>query len=875
MQAFAQVGVIGCGEAGIELSRQRVELLCEQHAQGGDGIAAAEAVVGGRIVEQRRFDVVGRALGNHAGAGAERASQAVDVDGFREHARETARTELAFDGGVAVGRRRECRARARGRRDIGAQPPQRLRAVEPRHTHVEQQHVIATRAGQGQRGFAVAGSVAAMAQRRGRFGKEAQAQRIVVGDQELHATSPFRSRWPQSAPLSGAPCMHFVFRVICIVLALGIGSQARAAGLRAAVDTLQAGGIVVKKIQVELMPSPEGGQDLRLTAAQLDWPEVALQLVDIEAHCPLEPDAAAWRCAGQARLRTATGAQPLEAGFVAQLEQGRLSLELNRAPARLSLNPRGEGEDLRWQVRLRQLPLDWLSDLLRKSWPVVTRLDGQLALDAELPAGDAASTEIDYSLRDFGFDTVDGSKAAAHVSLAGKLEWHDGTPWRLRHRGQIGSGEVLAGAFHVAFADHGTRLDFGLAPERDAYRVSDLVFDDPGVLRLAGAALVAPAAPNPLRALDIESATALLPQAQQRYLASLLGLAGWGELQTRGRVTARGRFDAQGPLEATLVLAPVDVAEKTRGVGIDALEGELAWRRDGELAATELRWKSAQLYSLPLGAARLHWQSRDGALSLREPARIPLLGGSLDLLRLGVHPAAVGGERVKAGLAVHDVELSALSQALGWPRFGGKLGGAVPELRYADERLELTGGLMLDVFDGTLNVTGLALERPFGVSPSLSADIAFEKLDLSLLTGTFDIGGITGRLSGYVRALRLVDWRPVAFDAQLQALDGGRISQRAVNTISSVGGGGIAAGLQASMLKLFDTFGYSRLGIGCRLQNAVCHMRGLDADAARYTLVEGRGLPRIQIVGHQSQVDWAVLVDRLQAAARGTKPVIH
>ena len=77
------------------------------------------------------------------------------------------------------------------------------------------------------------------------------------------------------------------------------------------------------------------------------------------------------------------------------------------------------------------------------------------------------------------------------------------------------------------------------------------------------------------------------------------------------------------------------------------------------------------------------------------------------------------------------------------------------------------------------------------------------------------------------------------------------------------------------MLKLFDTFGYSRLGIGCRLQNAVCRMRGLEADGARYTLVEGRGLPRIQIVGHQSEVDWAILVDRLQAAARGTKPVIH
>ncbi|MBL8296924.1 MAG: hypothetical protein JNN30_01140 [Rhodanobacteraceae bacterium] len=669
--------------------------------------------------------------------------------------------------------------------------------------------------------------------------------------------------------------MQFVFRIICIVLVLGIGTQVRAAGLRATVDTLRSGGVSVEKIQVELVPTRAGGQDLRLLAARLNWPDADLQLFDLDVQCPLEPDAAVWRCAGRARLKTAREAAPLEAGFVAQLEQGQLSLEINRAPARLSLNHR-EGRGGRvWQVRLRQLPLAWLSELLRRSWPALTRVDGQLAADAELPADGAGRTEIDYSLRDFGFDTADGSRAAAQVNLAGKLEWREGRPWQLRHRGQIGSGEVLAGAFHVAFADHGTRLEFGLAPDHDAYRISDFVYDDPGVLNLTASALIAPAAANPVRALSLDSATVQLPQAQQRYLTSVLGLAGWSELQSRGRISLRGTADGLGLQDASVTLDAVDVAEKQRGLGIDALAGELSWERDGELAATELHWKSAQLYALPLGAAQLRWQSRDGVLALREPARIPLLGGSLDLLRLRLHPAAVRGERIQAGLAVHDVELSALSKALGWPRFGGTLGGAVPELRYADERLDLAGGLLLDVFGGSLNVTGLALERPFGISPSLSADIAFEGLDLSLLTGTFDIGGITGRLSGYVRALRLVDWQPVAFDAQLQALGGGRISQRAVTTISSVGGGGIAAGLQASVLKLFDTFGYSRLGIGCRLHNAVCHMRGLDADASRYTLVEGRGLPRIQIVGHQSEVDWAILVERLQAAARGTKPVIN
>lgn len=712
-----------------------------------------------------------------------------------------------------------------------------------------------------------------MAERRRGVDEKVQTQRIVVGDQQFHATFPFSRGWPQSAPLSGSPRMPILFRFAGIVLAVLAGAQARAAGVRVAVDALHSGGVDVKKIKIELDATAGGVQNLMLSAQQLDWGDLSLQAFALEARCPLEAVAAVWRCSGQARLRPSPTAAAVEAGFVAQLADGRLNLEVNRAPARLSLQRHGDGDASRWQLQLRQLPLDWLQDLLRRSWPALTRVDGQLAFDLALPAGNTELWQADYSLRDLGFDTADGRQAAAHLNLAGKLDWRPGTPWRLQHRGQIGSGEVLAGPAHVVFADHGTRLEFGLVPERGAYRLDDVVYDDPGVLHIDGRALVDTSAPQPLRDASL-SAVATLPQAQQRYAGSALGVAGWSGLTSSGRITAQAQLDAQGTKAATLRFAEVDLTEPERGLGIDALAGELDWRRDGAGAVSELGWKSARVYALPLGPARLRWQARDGALALASPAQLPLLDGRLHLQHLVVRPAAASGERFEAGFAVHDVALSTVSEAFGWPRFGGTLGGAVPQLRYSGERLDLTGGLLLDVFDGTVNVTGLALERPFGVSPSLSADIAFDRLDLSLLTGTFDIGGITGRLSGKIQALRLVDWQPVAFDAQLQALDGGRISQRAVNTISSVGGGGIAAGLQASMLKLFDTFGYARLGIGCRLHNAVCHMRGLDTDGSRYTLVEGRGLPRIQIVGHQAQVDWAVLVDRLQAAARGTRPVI-
>jgi len=74
---------------------------------------------------------------------------------------------------------------------------------------------------------------------------------------------------------------------------------------------------------------------------------------------------------------------------------------------------------------------------------------------------------------------------------------------------------------------------------------------------------------------------------------------------------------------------------------------------------------------------------------------------------------------------------------------------------------------------------------------------------------------------------------------------------------------------------LFKTFGYKRIGLNCTLQASVCHMGGLDNDADGYTIVEGSGLPRLQVIGHQTQVDWPTVVRRLKAAIEGNGPDVR
>ena len=85
----------------------------------------------------------------------------------------------------------------------------------------------------------------------------------------------------------------------------------------------------------------------------------------------------------------------------------------------------------------------------------------------------------------------------------------------------------------------------------------------------------------------------------------------------------------------------------------------------------------------------------------------------------------------------------------------------------------------------------------FGLEIEAGAEVELDQLDLGQVTEAFSFGLITGRLDGYVRDLRMIDWEPVAFDARLLTSPGNRgrrrISQRAVDNIAALGGGGAAA----------------------------------------------------------------------------------
>src|SRR5204863_8611859 len=81
--------------------------------------------------------------------------------------------------------------------------------------------------------------------------------------------------------------------------------------------------------------------------------------------------------------------------------------------------------------------------------------------------------------------------------------------------------------------------------------------------------------------------------------------------------------------------------------------------------------------------------------------------------------------------------------------------------------LTLNGDHTANVFDGTITGSHFRLRDPLGPWPRLFADVTARSLDLELVTRTFSIGSITGRLDADLQGLELFNWSPVAFDARL------------------------------------------------------------------------------------------------------------
>ena len=660
----------------------------------------------------------------------------------------------------------------------------------------------------------------------------------------------------------------------CVLVATGVQGKV----VDARIARLQTGAGTLQGVQVTLdWPDGAASGTLRLRAAALDFPSLSYRAKNVDWTCPLERTTTdGWRCRGNVRA-AGSKAAPLAVEFSA----AATTADLRVADSRIHYEALAAAPD-RTRVQLERVPVAWLKAYLASLWAEGRWTQGQLdgRVDVLTPAKGPFEVKTDLAVQGLGLETPTGWLAAADLRGRLAIDYRDDAGrQRVDTRLTLRGGELLAQSFYATLPS--SPVEVQVVAERSgqgAWRLPTLRWSDPGVMEADGRATLDSA--SEVSDLDLALKLPNLAVARDRYLTGFLAPAGFPALLLTGGVSAglHLRGGALDALDARFDAANA-IDDKARFT-IAGVNGNLDWTAGADVRPSHVAWGSAALYGIGLGKAAFDLRSTNGELRLQAPVAMTVLEGAITLDHLRWQaPKGATGARFQFGMGMQRLDLASLSQRLGWPPFTGTIGGKIPSARYADSILTLDGGLRMDLFGGNVQLADLVMERPLGIAPTLSADVSLQDLDLEPMTKAFDFGSMTGRLDGRIRELRLVDWTPVAFDAAF-ATDTSfkgkrRISQRAVNDISSVGGGGIVAGLQAQVLKFFDDFGYDRIGIGCALKDNVCQMSGLGSAGDGYIIVAGSGLPRIQVVGFRRRVDWPTLVDRLKAATEGQAPVIQ
>lgn len=645
----------------------------------------------------------------------------------------------------------------------------------------------------------------------------------------------------------------------------------------------------VEGLQAELGFSTQG-LALTVSAERLHLPEPVGEVSQLSFDCPnLRLYSEQFRCeAGQLAFTHATlGTQQLT---VQRLHASNQFSTLSLAFAGLQWadgvwSVAADWQEGRWQaaVNVKAVDIKKLQTILKvfePDWLPVLDMQGQVDLKAILEGRDRQLHSIDseIDLQSVAFSDTAGALAAENIAGDFQIAASLGeSGWQWRQQGTLDSGELYVAPVYLNIGAHPLSLlsQGHWQPETDQVTVSRWQFQQQDVMQADGEATLDD---YQLSSLQADLVSTNLQMLYQSWLQPFVFDTAADDAQLQGEAQLSLVWQDSG-YDLRAQLADISLIDNQQRFNISGLTGNVAWTNQDQILPIDLSWQSAGLYQIDLGAARLQATALKNQLTLSERLSLPVLDGELvlDAFQLFYPPEASVSWSFEGLLK--PVSMPVLSEALGWPLLQGKLSGVIPAVRYENRQVDVDGALMVKIFDGTTIIRDLQLSEPFGYTPHLRANVDINQLDLETLTTAFDFGRISGTLNGYLRDLQLSDWRPIQFDAWLATDENAdtprRISQRAVNNLSQLGGGPGGL-LSRSFLRFFDDFSYQRLGIGCRLSRSICEMRGVSDAEAGYYIVEGGGLPPwINVIGYNRQVDWPVLIDRLQAVSQSDGPVIQ
>jgi len=627
---------------------------------------------------------------------------------------------------------------------------------------------------------------------------------------------------------------------------------------------------------------------LTLNAREVSLPEPAGKLSDLAVVCD-QPVIAEPRFGCEAGRLTArggpTGALDMQMRAELRSDTGvttfagkGMKIAGTTAEFDARLDERG------WQVRgstaaakfseLRRFAAPWFA------LPADITGDGQVRLEGTLAdAGAGLVADVGASFEGIGL----GNEASTIVTdnLAGAVRLRmepQGAASRLALEVRGRGGELLFTPIYFNLGANPLELVMNGKLAGDLLTIDSLHLKQDKLLDMTGKGRLNLAGDTPALSGDFKLARVEFPAAFAAYAANFLATSMIGDAKTRGSLS--GELSIEDNAVTALHVKPenLDFSANKGSLHLEGMGGEIFWSpaggRDAQISTLE--WTSGGAYGLSGGGSSIEFIAYDANFALTRPARLPIFDGALaiDIFVMG----NLGAPDMEVSFKgdVQPISMPLLAKAFGWPEFAGTIAASIPGVRLKDNVLTFDGNLESQVFGGRIVGSNIRLKDPLGNFPEFFADVRARDLDLGLVTNTFEVGSITGKLEADVLGLELFAWTPRAFDARLATPKDDksrhRISAKAVSSLSNVGGGGgsVVQALQSGVLKFFDDYSYDRLGIRCRLRDDICEMSGVEPAPLGYYIVKGSGLPRIDIVGSQGRVRWSQLVSTITTTDYGS-----
>ncbi|MDB5805011.1 MAG: hypothetical protein JWN73_2333 [Betaproteobacteria bacterium] len=536
----------------------------------------------------------------------------------------------------------------------------------------------------------------------------------------------------------------------------------------------------------------------------------------------------------------------------------------------------GGGE--RWDIELDDkestLQLQGASMARLARW-----LPGDLKPNAGRIYGTARITpteaHADVRVEDGGFTDTAGLHAGEKLAGAIKIDAQrarDGLPWQWKLAASWDKGAVFWSPLYLSNAGHTIVADGDYAGNIVKARHAVATWPHLGKIDCDFTLN--------LQTKDFESASVKGDQLQLTALRELIP-QDWLEKHDLEDLKLAGTAD----LDLSYVGDDIERFHfRMQGAGLDAAERKLAMQNLSVLVdyvrdkpgPFSLEIAQLRLRGITAGPIKTVGEFRDGRLTIPS-LLVPVLDGVFVLNDIAI--ANPNGD-VTAELrgAFTPLAMDKLTAGLELFPLAGTISAVIPHMTYAKSTLQVDGALLFKVFGGDASLDNIRLENPLGRTPRLTADMRLRNMDLEQMTGAIKFGSISGKADVDLIGLQMENWQPLKFDARVLTSPGDfkkRISQRAVQNISSIGGAGAGAAIQASFLRVFSSFGYSKIGLSCKLANGICELGGVENVAnGGFAIIEGGGVPAVNLVGYNRRVGWDELLARIKAVIDGNSKMV-